>query len=144
MRMTGRGTSVLAAAAAVLLAAATAASATPGRGVEATTLAERTVDGTDYVLKELHVAPGGSTGWHTHAGVLHAEVERGTLTHNAADCTVDGVYGPGDRFTEPAGETNVHVGRNLGETTVVMKVLYVLPEGSEHAEDAENPGCDFE
>jgi hypothetical protein len=39
---------------------------------------------------------------------------------------------------------HVHIGRNLGDTPVVLDVLYVLPHGSALPEDAPNPGCDFQ
>ncbi|GAA3979818.1 cupin domain-containing protein [Actinomadura viridis] len=120
------------------------ASATPGSGVTARTIAQGTIDGTDYVLRELTIAPGGSTGWHYHGSRLRAVVTRGTLTHHASDCSVDGLYGEGDTIVEPAGPDAVHLGRNLGPTPVVLTALYLVPHGSPLAVDAPNPGCDFE
>jgi quercetin dioxygenase-like cupin family protein len=120
------------------------AAATPGSGVTGTILAQRTVGGTDYVLREVVIAPGGTTGWHFHDGPLRGVVKRGTLTHNAADCSVDGVYRQGEVIVEPAGPDHVHVGRNLGSTPVVLTVLYTLPHGSPLAQDAANPGCGFQ
>jgi quercetin dioxygenase-like cupin family protein len=117
------------------------AHATPGTGVSATTLAEWSVGGKDYVLREITVAPGGSTGWHYHDGPLYGWVESGTLTHHASDCSVDGVYGAGEGLVEPAGPGNVHLGRNLGSAPVVLGVLYVLPAGAPLAVDVPNPGC---
>nr|BFE70144.1 hypothetical protein GCM10020092_034450 [Actinoplanes digitatis] len=45
---------------------------------------------------------------------------------------------------EPASPGNVHIGRNLGATAVVLDVLYVLPYGSPLSVDDPNPGCDFQ
>lgn len=128
-----------AALAAVLLPAP--ASASPGSGVTGTILAQRTIGGTDYTLREITVQPGGHTGWHFHDGTLYAYVKAGTLTHNKADCGLDGRYETGRAFTESPDQ--VHIGRNLGSTPLVLEVLYVLPAGSPLSEDAPNPGCDF-
>ncbi|MEU5258256.1 cupin domain-containing protein [Amycolatopsis sp. NPDC021455] len=133
-------TVALAALAAALVLPSTA-SATPGSGVSGTILAQRTVGHTDLTLREITIQPGGYTGWHFHDGTLYAYVKSGTLTHNVADCSVDGVYHAGRAFTEKPDQ--VHIGRNLGSTPLVLEVLYVLPAGSPLSEDAPNPGCGF-
>ncbi|HET6986079.1 MAG TPA: hypothetical protein VFI00_05660, partial [Kribbella sp.] len=69
------------AAAGLALVPATA-DATPGSGVTATILAQQTVGGKDYILREITIAPGGSTGWHFHDGTLYGFVKQGTLTHS--------------------------------------------------------------
>jgi quercetin dioxygenase-like cupin family protein len=121
-----------------------AADATPPSGVTGTILAQHTVGGKDYVLRRITIEPGGSTGWHYHDGTLYALVEQGTLTHTDADCTTGDVYPRGSAFVEPSGAGNVHIGRNLGSTPVVLDVLYVDPAGSPLSEDAPNPGCPFQ
>jgi quercetin dioxygenase-like cupin family protein len=120
------------------------ADATPGSGVSAKILAQTTVGGKDYVLREITVAPGGTTGWHFHDGTLYAFVKKGTLTHADFTCAIDGVYQTGAAFTEPSGPNHVHVGRNLGTKPLVLEVLYVNPAGSPLSEDAPNPGCPFQ
>ncbi|HKS49738.1 MAG TPA: cupin domain-containing protein [Amycolatopsis sp.] len=127
----------------VAVAPATAA-ATQSHGVTAKIIAQSTVDGKDYILREITVAPGGGTGWHFHQGTLYGLVRQGTLTHNAADCAVDGIYHAGDALTEPSGREHVHIGRNLGATPLVLDVLYVDPAGSPLSDDAPNPGCPFQ
>lgn len=117
------------------------ASATAADGVSATVLWQRSADGTDYVFREITIAPGGSTGWHWHTGRLYGVIKAGTLTHNAADCSVDGVYPTGAGIFEPSGPDHVHIGRNVGDTPLVMQVLYILPAGSALAQDAPDPGC---
>ncbi|TCC24099.1 cupin domain-containing protein [Kribbella sindirgiensis] len=121
-----------------------AADATPGSGVTGTILSKTTVGRTDYVLREITIQPGGTTGWHFHDGTLYAFVKAGTLTHSNHDCTTDGIYKAGAAFTEPSGADHVHVGRNLGTKPLVLDVLYVLPTGSPLSEDAPNPGCPFQ
>jgi quercetin dioxygenase-like cupin family protein len=127
----------------VVVAAPAQAHATPGHGVNGTPLWQKTDDGTDYTFREVTIAPAGSTGWHWHTGPLYAVVKQGTLTHNMSDCSIDGVYSAGDGVYEPSGADHVHIGRNLGDTPVVLHVLYILPSGSPLAQDAPDPGCGF-
>jgi hypothetical protein len=35
------------------------------------------------------------------------------------------------------------LGRNLGDTPLVLEVVYIMPTGKPLAEDAPNPGCPF-
>jgi quercetin dioxygenase-like cupin family protein len=121
------------------------ASATPaGPGVTGTIIAKTTVGSTDYILREVTVPPGQSTGWHYHDGSVLGFVEQGTLSHFDSTCQSDGVYKTGDTIKEPAGADYVHIGRNLGNVPLVLEVLYVLPHGAPFSEDAPNPGCDFQ
>jgi quercetin dioxygenase-like cupin family protein len=129
--------------AAGLLAAAPVAHATPSQGVEAVTLAQATVDGIDYVTREITIAPGGSTGWHYHDGRVFGVIRQGTLTHDAANCTLDGSYPAGAPITEASGPANVHIGRNLGSEPLVMWVVYIVPTGTPLAVDVADPGCGF-
>jgi quercetin dioxygenase-like cupin family protein len=125
--------------------AAGAAQATPaGPDVTSKLIAQTTVNGEDYILREVTVPPGQATGWHYHDGTLYGLVKQGTLSHFDATCQSDGVYGAGDTLTEPSGSDHVHIGRNLGTEPLVLEVLYVLPHGAPSSEDAPNPGCDFE
>lgn len=143
--MRGAARGVLAGIAAAGLALMPAvADATPSSGVTGKILAQTTVGGKDYILREITLIPGATTGWHFHDGTLYAFVEQGTLTHPDSTCATDGIYKAGAAFTEPSGPDHVHVGRNLGTQPVVLEVLYVLPAGSPLSEDAPNPGCDFQ
>jgi quercetin dioxygenase-like cupin family protein len=131
------------AAAALPLASCSApASATPSRDVTSVLLNQSTHNGFDYITRDITISPGGSTGWHWHDGELVGVVKQGTLTHNASDCSVDGVYNVGDPVVEPAGD-HVHIGRNLGTDPVILQIIYVDPVGKPLTEDAPNPGCDF-
>ncbi|MDT5016990.1 MAG: hypothetical protein QOD39_3150 [Mycobacterium sp.] len=125
------------------LANSATASATPSTGVEAVTLSQSTVDGVDYITRQITIAPGGSTGWHYHKGRIYGVIREGTLTHDAANCTVDGVYPPGAPITEASGSGNVHIGRNLEPVPLVMWVLYIQPAGTPLSVDAPDPGCGF-
>jgi quercetin dioxygenase-like cupin family protein len=128
---------------ALMMRPAPVASATPSAGVEAVVLSATTIDGRDYVTRELTIAPGGSTGWHWHEGRVDGVIKSGTLTHNRADCGVDGIYHAGDFIVEATGPDQVHIGRNLGPAPLVMRVRYVDAVGSPLTEDAADPGCGF-
>jgi quercetin dioxygenase-like cupin family protein len=120
------------------------ATATPSSGVTATVLAQWTAGGHDYVVREITIQPGGSTGWHYHDGTLYAAIKQGTLTRTMSDCTTTFTHPTGTTLVEESGADHVHIGRNLGTTPTVLVVLYVNPAGSPLSEDAANPGCDFQ
>ncbi|MFF5471688.1 cupin domain-containing protein [Streptomyces achromogenes] len=127
-----------------LMTCGSAGATPPGPGITSRLLGQTTIDGTDYILREATIPPGQATGWHYHDGPVYGVVRRGTLSHFDATCRSDGVYGPGGTFREQAGPGHVHIGRNLGDTPVVLELLYVLPHGSPLFEDAPNPGCPFQ
>ncbi|KOV61291.1 cupin [Streptomyces sp. NRRL WC-3618] len=127
-----------------VLACGTAHATPPGPGVSGRILAQTTIGDTDYTLREITIPAGQATGWHYHDGPLYGFVKQGTLSHFDSTCESDGVYEQGSSISEPAGAEYVHIGRNLGSTPLVLDVLYVLPHGSPFAEDAPNPGCDFQ
>lgn len=138
-----RAVSVIVALLTVGIATEVEAAATPARGATGVVLARTTIGTTDYILREITVAPGGSTGWHYHDGTLYAVLRRGALNHYDRTCQHDIVGGPGDIIVERAGHDHVHIERNLGTEPQVLDVLYTLPTGSPLAEDAPNPGCPF-
>jgi quercetin dioxygenase-like cupin family protein len=137
------GLAATAAAASLALLPGTA-NATPSSGVSATVLFQRTVGDQDYILREITVEPGGSTGWHHHDGTLYGVIRKGTLSHFDSTCESDGVYKAGQTIVEPSGSDHVHIGQNQGDKPVVMEVLYVIPHGAPLSVDAPNPGCDFQ
>ena len=133
----------------LLVGMTVAASATPGTGVSGGILAKGTApDGivveshgpTDMTVREITIAPGGSTGWHYHDGQLIAVVKSGTLTRTMHDCSTE-VTPAGGSFVEPAGRQQTHIGRNLGIEPVVLLVTYVLPAGQQLSRDAPAPPC---
>jgi len=120
------------------------AAATPNRGVESTVIWEKTEGGKDYIFRRLVIAPGGSTGWHSHPGQLAGTIKEGTLLHQrAADCSVDGLYNAGQGITELLGPEEVHIGRNIGPGPLVVEMLYINPPGAPVSLDAPDPGCGF-
>jgi quercetin dioxygenase-like cupin family protein len=125
------------------LMGAAPAAATPPHDVSAIILSQGTRDGEDFIVRDITIRPGGSTGWHWHQGRLFGRVLAGTLTHNRSDCSLDGVYQTGDSITETGGSGYVHVGRNLGADDLVLRVLYINPAGAPLSVDAPDPGCGF-
>jgi quercetin dioxygenase-like cupin family protein len=123
-----------------VLVAPTAAEATPPSGVSAKVIATMTIGTKQYVLREITIAPGGSTGWHYHDGPVLARLTSGTLTHMDADCSVV-TYRVGQTIVEPSGANHVHIGRNDTTAPLVLDALYILPVGAPFAEDAADAGC---
>ncbi|WP_235717343.1 cupin domain-containing protein [Mycolicibacterium goodii] len=137
--------------AAALLAAVTVtvgtvapADATPPKLVSATVLSKQTVGGKDYIVSDITIEPGGSTGWHTHQGLIYGIVKSGVLTHYGSDCKQDGEFGPGTPITDPTGADHVHIGRNEGSAPLVLEVTYVDPAGAPTSDSTPSPGCDFD
>src|SRR5436190_15882201 len=110
------------------------ASATAPVMADAVTISQSTVNGIDYITREITIQPGGSTGWHYHDGRVFGVVREGTLTRTMADCT-DVVSPTGSAVTEDSGADHVHIGRNLGPVPVVLWVDYIEPAGSPQAVD---------
>lgn len=113
--------------------AAPAGAAPPGVDVE--TLSRNTVDGVDYVVTRITVAPGAGTGWHYHPGEVFGFISEGVMTHyemtrHDQGCTVDATYPAGAPVKEGVGPDFVHNGRNQGSTPLVMEVVYINPVGS--------------
>ncbi len=130
------------------LSPATAA-ATPSDGVTAETLAQASfplvpgsaeIEGTEFTVRKITIAPGGTTGWHYHDGPVYAYVESGVLTRVLEDCSQ--VSSPaGSTVAEDVGADHVHEGINTGDVSVVLYAAYIEPPGKPFAEDATAPAC---
>jgi quercetin dioxygenase-like cupin family protein len=117
-----------------------AAFATASVGVEAVTISQATVNGIDYITREVTIQPGGSTGWHYHDGRVFGVVREGTLTRTMADCT-NVVSETGAGVIEESGANHVHNGRNLGPVPAKLWVDYIEPAGAPLSVDVPDPGC---
>lgn len=116
--------------------------AAPASGVEVATLSQNTVDGTEYVVTRITVAPGAGTGWHYHPGEVFGFISEGTMTHYDGGCAVDAVYPAGAPVKEGVGPGFVHNGRNEGTTPLVMEVVYINPVGAPKSVEVPGPaGC---
>jgi len=117
------------------------ASATAPIMTEAVTISQATVNGIDYITREITIAPGGSTGWHYHDGRVFGVVREGTLTRTMDDCS-EVVSPEGSAVTEDSGPNAVHNGRNLGPVPVKLWVDYIQPAGTPLSVDVPPPaGC---
>ncbi len=93
----------------------------------------------DLSVVTLTMAPGGTTGWHRHPGIVMIAVTEGTGTFYGADCTPT-TYSAGDVFVE-TGEDSAAVVRNEIDSPFVITVTFVVPRGAPFRIDEPNPGC---
>ena len=119
--------------------AATIALATPGSGIlGGPVIARGTLDGQfklklhdssntgDVVVQQVLIAPGGSTGWHTHPGPALVLVKSGEFTlyeGDAKECEGT-AYETGEVVVD-RGYGNVHFGRNEGSQPLELYVVYL-------------------
>jgi quercetin dioxygenase-like cupin family protein len=101
----------------------------------------------DTVMQRIVIAPGGSTGWHSHPGPAVALITAGELTlYSGDDPTCTGRSYPGGQAFVDAGQGHVHMARNLSATdNVEVWVTYFdVPPGGSVRVDAADPGvCAF-
>ena len=107
----------------------------------------KTKSSLDFVTQQIRIAPGGTTGWHSHPGPVLVTVKTGALTVvYASDPTCSGrTYTAGQSFVD-RGDENVHTALNLGATEVELWATYLVPGAAGTAPfrlDAADPGCDF-
>lgn len=100
----------------------------------------------DTVMQQIVIAPGGSTGWHSHPGPAIVLVKSGELTlYSSEDPTCTGrTYTAGQAFVD-AGQGHVHIARNLTPSQTELWVTYLdVPPGESVRIDAPDPGvCGF-
>ena len=100
----------------------------------------------DFATQQITIAPGGTTGWHSHPGPVLVTIKSGALTVvYASDPTCGGrTYQAGEAFVD-RGDENVHTALNLGTTPVEFWATYLVPgaAGAAFRLDAADPGCDF-
>ena len=97
--------------------------------------------GTDVVMAQITVDPGGSSGWHSHPGGAIIVVKQGTPTLYRAigsQCQST-TYGPGDAFIERRGEVDDVL--NAGTAPYVLYVTFPrVPPGGSARIDEPDPG----
>ena len=130
------------------LAVVGTALATPG-SVAVTTFVRATIDGnkphdgvkaysgddvklqtkgaTDVVMQTITSPPGGSSGWHSHPGIVLVAVQAGTVTLYDTNCHTT-QYGPGQAFIE-AGDQPELV-RNNTTSNAVLYVTLIVPKSA--------------
>jgi len=103
-------------------------------------------DAQETVMQQIVIAPGGSTGWHSHPGPAVVLVKAGELTlYSSEDPTCTGrTYSAGQAFVD-SGQDHVHIARNLSQSPAEVWVTYFdVPPGGPFRIDAPDPGiCGF-
>jgi quercetin dioxygenase-like cupin family protein len=107
----------------------------------------QTKSSVDFVTQQIRMAPGGTTGWHSHPGPVLVTIKSGQLTLvYADDATCEGrTYGPGESFVD-RGDEIVHTAINEGSTEVEFWATYFVPgaPGAPARLDSAGPGtCSF-
>ena len=100
----------------------------------------------ETVMQQIVIAPGGTTGWHSHPGPAVALVKTGELTLNSSEdttCTPH-TFSAGQAFVD-SGQGHVHIARNLTQNPVEVWVTYFdVPPGGSVRIDAPAPAnCGF-
>jgi quercetin dioxygenase-like cupin family protein len=98
-------------------------------------------EGTDIVVAQITVIPGGSSGWHTHPGGAIVVISKGNLTvykSRGSKCEVF-TYAAGQAFIERPGEIDDVV--NTGSIPYVLLVTFPrVPVGGPARIDVPDPG----
>jgi quercetin dioxygenase-like cupin family protein len=82
---------------------------------------------TDVAMQTIFSPPGGSSGWHSHPGVVLVAVQSGTVTLYDAHCHTT-QYGPGQAFVE-VGDHALLV-RNNTTSNAVLYVTLIVPKSA--------------
>jgi quercetin dioxygenase-like cupin family protein len=140
---------------------------TPSPGLQTTILAKSTFDSmlltaktrspalwrakiktqglSDLYVVDNKLAPGATTGWHSHPGPSLISVVSGTVTNYMGDdpsCTPH-TYGAGSGFVDPGGE-DVHILRNETNAPAETIAVQLLPQAATRRIDVPDPGnCQF-
>jgi hypothetical protein len=93
------------------------------------------------------IAPGGTTGWHSHPGPVLVTVKAGELTLVYADdeSCQGTTYKAGESFVD-RGDEIVHTALNRGSVNLELWGTYFVPgtPGTPQRIDAASPGnCPF-
>jgi quercetin dioxygenase-like cupin family protein len=98
----------------------------------------RTKEDVDIVSANATIAPGGTTGWHSHPGPVFVIVKKGPLTvYNAPKCEPQ-VYQTGEGFVEKSPK-QVHAVRNEGTEEAEFVATFILPVGAVRRIDEPQP-----
>jgi hypothetical protein len=118
-------------------------------------------DNTDIAVSNVVVAPGGTSGWHSHPGPVLVIVKTGTITFyragkhggqngddengdngkNAGTCSRT-VYPAGSAFVEVPAPGHVMLAKNEGATETTVTATYFAPPGAALRIDQPWPGGD--
>jgi quercetin dioxygenase-like cupin family protein len=98
----------------------------------------KTKEDVDIVSVNFTLAPGGTTGWHSHPGPVFVIIKKGTATvYNAPKCEPQ-VYPAGEGFVE-GDPDQVHAVRNQGTEEAELVATFILPVGAARRIDEPQP-----
>ena len=98
--------------------------------------------GTDIVMVQLTVEPGGSSGWHSHPGGAIIVVKQGSITVHAAvgsQCQIE-TYSAGDAFIERPGEVDQVTNNDSTMPYILLVTFPRVPTGGSPRIDQPDPG----
>lgn len=96
----------------------------------------------DFITATVNIAAGGTSGWHSHPGVVLVSVVAGSLTFYDATC-VASVHPAGTSFVE-SGDVPGLVRNESATVAAQVFATYLVPAGTPNwalRVDADNPGC---
>jgi quercetin dioxygenase-like cupin family protein len=121
------------------------ANASPATGFTTTTLATgnlnapvrvrhdgvrlATKDDTDVRVQQVEIAPGGSSGWHHHPGIVLVVVSSGSVTFWDEHCNKTN-YGPGLPNGATFIESSDHAGQVTSAAGATNYATYIVPKGT--------------
>jgi quercetin dioxygenase-like cupin family protein len=93
----------------------------------------------NFIVQEVKFSPGGTTGWHTHPGILLLSLaaDSGPIDWYDANCAKH-VYNAGDSWTEG---TKLHDVVNNSSVDAHFLVTYVVAKGVNKRTDQPAPEC---
>jgi hypothetical protein len=99
-----------------------------------------TIGVSDVYVVDNVLAPGGTTGWHTHPGPSLIIVKSGTVTNyraQAGNCS-GANYPAGTGFID-AGGKDIHMLKNNGDTPAETIAIQFIPHGAARKIDEPQP-----
>jgi quercetin dioxygenase-like cupin family protein len=84
----------------------------------------------DVAVATITFAPGGSSGWHHHPGLVVVVVRSGTVTFYDKRCHAE-VHNAGDVFVESSDSPGL--AKNRGTTDAVVEATFIVPTSHDPA-----------
>ena len=98
----------------------------------------KTKGASDVYIVHNRIAPGGSTGWHSHPGISFVTVKSGVVSeYHGDDPSTPHIYVAGTGFTEEAGA--IHNMVNAGTTDLELVAFQIIPSGATRRIDQPQP-----
>ena len=103
-------------------------------------------DPQDVVMRQLTIAPGGNSGWHSHPGPVFVLITQGSVVNYHADdptCTGQ-IIGAGQGYLETPGDVHMVRNEDTSTTAILLATFLDVPVGGAFRLDAPRPGnCPF-